>query len=446
MPPSADELRARVDAAFPAAEAALAELIGIPSVSVGPDASETALRACAERVLGLFGEVGATGRLVERPGVYPAVLAVRPGRPDLPPALLYAHYDVQPVDAGEWETEPFVAVRRGERMHGRGGSDDKAAIAVHLATLAATSPQETGTVVVFVEGEEEIGSRHAAELLADALRDQPSPQLVLVPDADAWSVEEPYLTTALRGGAQLLVTVEALERAAHSGLFGGVVPDALSATARLLASLLDEQGRPAVAGLASDVPAAVWQAPDEPQCLRDATALPSLAAIGEGSVAERLWASPAIALTGLSAVPVERATNQLLPSVQARIGVRSAPGQHPRDAAAAVTRHLHEHAPWGVRVEVELLATMRGWLGDPDAPGLRRVRACLDEAWGAPTRVIGSGTTVPLVADIAELLPDATIALTSVADARSNAHAPDESVDLSIARRLALAQALLLSG
>ena len=245
---------------IPAALADLGALVRIPSIAFpGFDASE--VQRSAEAVaalvegLGLFETVEI--RRAAIPGSdetgQPAVLASRAARNGRPTILLYAHHDVQPVgDESLWESAPFEPTVRGGRLYGRGAADDKAGVMAHVAALRALT-EALGAdfdlgVALFIEGEEEAGSRSFARFLADnadALR----ADVIVVADSGNWDARTPALTVSLRGNTRFTLRVRTLEHASHSGMFGGAVPDAMMATVKLLATLWDEDGTVAVAGL-----------------------------------------------------------------------------------------------------------------------------------------------------------------------------------------------------
>ena len=163
--------------------------------------------------------------------------------------LLYAHHDVQPEgDRSQWASPPFEPTERNGRLYGRGTADDKAGIATHLAAIRAFGGSLPVGVTVFVEGEEESGSPSLGALLA-AHADLLAADVIVIADSDNWSTEIPSLTVSLRGLADCVVEVATLDHGLHSGMWGGVVPDALSVLVRLLASLHDDDGNVAVAGL-----------------------------------------------------------------------------------------------------------------------------------------------------------------------------------------------------
>ena len=244
-----EQLTAAVRQVLPSARADLERLVRIPSVSADPDAARH-LWASAAEVAALLRQAGLPEVDVLTAGdSRPAVLGRRAAPPGAPTVLLYAHHDVQPPgDPADWDSDPFTPAERDGRLFGRGTADDKAGVAVHLAALRAHGDRLGVGVTVLVEGEEEIGSPALPVFLA-AYADWLRADVVVFADAANWTADTPALTTTLRGGTSVVVEVRTLRHGVHSGLYGGPVPDALTALCRMLATLHDERGDVAVPGL-----------------------------------------------------------------------------------------------------------------------------------------------------------------------------------------------------
>ena len=296
--------------------------------------------------------------------------------------LLYAHHDVQPTgDPGQWDSDPFQPSEREGLLYGRGAADDKAGIAVHLAALRAHGERLPVGVTVLVEGEEEIGSptlepfleAYAGRLAADA---------VVFADSTNWTTDVPALATSLRGLVQATVEVRVLRHAVHSGLYGGPVPDALTALCRLLATLHDDSGDVAVPGLTRAGAAPLEMTPE--QLRADAGILDGVTLIGTGGLTERLWTRPAATVIGLDAPAVDNSSNTLLPSARARVSLRLAPGDDPARAGEALASYLRSRAPWGAEVTVELGESAAPYSAATAGPAYQAARWALEQAWGTP--------------------------------------------------------------
>ncbi|TFD33284.1 dipeptidase [Cryobacterium cryoconiti] len=452
--PAAQELRAAVEGGLPTTLADLCALVRIPSVSWDAfDADQVARSADAVanlvRGLGVFDsvEIKAAGIPGGAELGHPAVLATRAARRGRPTVLLYAHHDVQPPGQDEdWESNPFEPTIRGDRLYGRGAADDKAGVMAHIAAIRALveaeGPDFDLGLALFIEGEEEFGSRSFSTFLEEnqeALR----ADAIVVADSNNWDVSTPALTTALRGNVTFRLTVRTLDHASHSGMFGGAVPDAMMATVRLLSSLYAEDGSVAVTGLTSiDVPTPDYSVGQ----LRLETGLTAgVSPIGHGTVLSRIWSQPAITVTGIDAPSVANASNTLTPVVTVRISTRVAPGQPAAEAYLALQAHLLAHAPFGARVDIDDVDTGEAFLVDTEGWAVAETRSAMAEAWGVEPVDIGVGGSIPFIADLVRVFPDAQILVTGVEDPDSRAHSPNESLHLGVFKRAILSEAFLLA-
>ncbi|QEO13033.1 dipeptidase [Agromyces intestinalis] len=447
-------VRAAVDAGFPSAVADLGALVRIPSVS-WPAFDPAHVAESAERVADLLRATELFDLVeIHRAPVedgselgQPAVLAHRPARDGRPTVLLYAHHDVQPPGRDEdWETPPFEPTQRGDRLHGRGAADDKAGVMTHVAALRALADVVDDPAVglsVFIEGEEEWASRSFGNFLREH-RDALAADAIIVADSGNWDVSTPALTVALRGAVAFNLRIETLAHASHSGMFGGAVPDAMLAGIRLLDTLWAADGSVAVVGLESaalEVPAY-----DEATLRGEAGVLDGVQTIGRGDLLSRIWAQPAITVTGIDAPDVANASNTLLPSIRVRISARVAPGQSAADAFAAISAHLEANAPFGAKLTFDSVDLGEAFLVDTSGWAVAEMRGALEDAWDGTEPVdMGVGGSIPFIAELVSEFPGAQILVTGVEDPDSRAHSPNESLHLGVFKRAQLAEALFLA-
>ncbi len=446
-------VRAAADDAVPAALADLGGLVRIPSVAF-PGFDHAHVQRSAEAVQALMEGTGLFDRVEIRdaaiPGTdergMPAVLATRAARNGRPTILLYAHHDVQPVgDESLWESAPFEPTVRDGRLYGRGAADDKAGVMVHVGALralrAALGDDLDLGVAVFIEGEEEAGSRSFAQFLADnadALR----ADVIVVADSGNWDAATPAVTVTLRGNARFTLTVRTLEHASHSGMFGGAVPDAMMATVKLLSTLWDDDGAVAVDGLA--VRDAATPEYTEATLRDEAGLLDGVSPIGRDSILSRIWNKPSITVTGIDAPSVRNASNTLSPEVRVVVSARVTPGQSAHDAYEAIAAHLRAHAPFGAQLEFADVDFGDGFLVDTSGWAVADARAALADGYGVEPVDLGVGGSIPFISDLVREFPEAQILVTGVEDPHARAHSPNESLHLETFRNALVAEALLL--
>ncbi|MGD0698670.1 MAG: dipeptidase [Trebonia sp.] len=437
------DLKNRVHDLLPGLVGDLEALVRIQSVSADPERAGEVEKS-AGKTAQLLAAEGVGAEIVRAyDGAPPAVIGERKGPEGAPVVLLYAHHDVQPEnDPADWDSPPFEPTVRGLRLYGRGAADDKAGIAVHVGALRALGDDLPVTVRFFIEGEEEVSSETLPELLRQ-YRDRLAADVIVIADAGNWDIGVPSLTTSLRGLIRVDVEVRTLTHAVHSGMWGGLVPDALMALTRLLSTLWTTDGSPAVAGLAA-APAADVDYPEE-RLRAESGAARGTSWIGTGSAVERLWTRPAITITGLDAPKVAGASNTLTPVARARVTIRLAPGDTSANAVARLQQHLEKHVPWGAQLTTTVVDAGEPTVLPTAGPAYAAARSALAEAWGGVAPVdMGTGGSIPFIAEFQETFPGASILVTGVEDPDTRAHGPNEGLYLPDFEHAVLAEALLL--
>lgn len=441
-----DQIAAAVEAVLPAARADLERLVRIPSIWADPaHAADT--EASAAAVAELAGRLNpGSVQILRAEGGAPAVVAQWPAPEGQPTILLYAHHDVQPTGGDElWTSAPFEPTEREGRLYGRGAADDKAGVMTHLAVLRAFEGRPPIGVTLFIEGEEESGSPTLPALLREH-HELLAADVIVIADAANPSVDTPALTTSLRGLVDVVVEVSLLERPLHSGVFGGPVGDALTALTHTLASLHDEKGEVAVEGLHanSGTDAAAIAVPEE-EFRREAGLVEGAEFLGTGTLAERTWHKPAIAVLGIDAPSVAQSANVLLPRARAMVSMRLAPGEDTLAAREKLAAHLKAHTPWGAQVTV----TPGSGVAEPfalDANGgsYDAAKRAFSAAYETATVEMGIGGSIPFIAEFARTFPGAAVLVTGVGDPASRWHGIDESLSLSMFGKGVRAEAFLL--
>jgi acetylornithine deacetylase/succinyl-diaminopimelate desuccinylase-like protein len=442
-----DTLRSAISGLMPRARTDLAELVAFRSVADPQQYPAEECHAAAQWVVDAFTEVGMRDvQASATPDGSKAVHGHLPGPPGSPTVLLYCHYDVQPpLGEADWQTPVWELTERDGRWYGRGAADCKGNIVMHLTALRALIGQQGGlpcSVKLICEGSEEQGTggleafvpENAELLRADA---------ILVVDTGNFAVGVPTLTTTLRGMTSVDVRLQALGSAMHSGMFGGPAPDPVVALIQMLSTLHDEHGNTTVDGHSADQR---WTGVDYPeaQFRLDANVLEGVKLMGDGSVADLLWARPSATVLGIDVPPVIGSSSAVQAGAAARVSLRIPPGMGGQAAQDALAEHLRSRVPWGLHCQIDRVAVGDPFVGALDGPAFAAMRASMEDAFGRPMTTEGQGGSIPLCNVLAEVYPDAEIMLLGVEEPRCLIHAPNESVDPGEIERIALAEALFL--
>ncbi|MFG2136524.1 dipeptidase [Streptomyces sp. NPDC048650] len=425
----------------------LAELVAFKSVADPAQFPKSECEAAANWIVDALRADGFQDvALLDTPDGSQSVYGFLPGPAGAPTVLLYAHYDVQPpLDETAWVSPPFELTERDGRWYGRGAADCKGGLVMHLTALRAL--KEHGglpvNVKVIVEGSEEQGTG-GLERYAEAHPELLAADAIVIGDTGNFRVGLPTVTATLRGMTLVRVRVDALEGNLHSGQFGGAAPDALAALIRILDSLRAEDGSTTVQGLASDASWEGLQYPEE-DFRKDARVLDGVGLIGNGTVADRVWARPAVTVLGIDCPPVIGATPSVHAGARALVSLRVPPGTDAVEATKLLAAHLEGAAPWGARVSVEQIGQGQPFRADTGSPAYASMAAAMREAYdGQEMQTSGMGGSIPLCNALAGLYPEAEILLIGLSEPEAQIHAVNESVSPQELERLSLAEALFL--
>jgi cysteinylglycine-S-conjugate dipeptidase len=444
---SSNPVAETVAALMPRARTELAELVAFRSVADFEQFPKSESEAAAEWIAGALRAEGfADVALLDTPDGTQSVYGYLPGPEGAKTVLLYAHYDVQPpLDEAGWTTPPFELTERDGRWYGRGSADCKGGVLLHLLALRAL--KANGGVPVHVkviaEGSEEQGTG-GLERYAEEHPELLAADTVVIGDAGNFRVGLPTVTTTLRGMTLVRVAVDTLEGNLHSGQFGGAAPDALAALIRTLDSLRAEDGSTTVDGLAGD---GTWDGLQYPQeaFRADAKVLDGVELIGSGTVADRIWARPAVTVLGIDCPPVVGATPSVQAGARALVSLRVPPGTDATEAVKLLQAHLEAHTPWGARVAVEPVGQGQPFRADTSSPAYQAMADAMAVAYpGQEMQYAGQGGSIPLCNTLAGLYPDAEILLIGLSEPEARIHAVDESVSPDELERLSVAEALFL--
>ncbi|MFD0144909.1 MULTISPECIES: dipeptidase [unclassified Streptomyces] len=432
---------------MPRAKAELTELVAFESVADEAVAPRSECEGAANWVAdALRGEGFQDVALLDTPDGSQSVYGVLPGPAGAPTVLLYAHYDVQPkLDESAWITPPFVLTERDGRWYGRGAADCKGGFIMHLLALRALKANGgvPVTVKMIVEGSEEQGTG-GLERYAEAHPELLTSDAIVIGDTGNFRLGLPTVTATLRGMTMIRVQIDTLEGNLHSGMFGGAAPDALAALIRVLDTLRAEDGSTVIDGLPAD---AVWEGLQYPEddFRADAKVLAGVGLPGTGTVADRLWARPAVTVIGIDCHPVAGATPSIPSTARAQISLRVPPGQDAAEATKLLYAHIEKRVPWNARVSFEQVGQGQAFRADVTSPAYVSMAEAMAVAYpGQEMQTSGMGGSIPLCNTLASLYPEAEILLIGLSEPEAQIHAVNESVSPEELERLAVAEAHFL--
>lgn len=444
---TANPIAETIASLMPRAKAELTELVAFQSVADEAVAPKSECEAAANWVADALRTEGFQDvALLDTPDGTQSVYGLLPGPAGAPTVLLYAHYDVQPkLDESAWVTPPFELTERNGRWYGRGAADCKGGFIMHLLALRALKANGgiPVSVKVIVEGSEEQGTG-GLERYAEAHPELLTADAIVIGDSGNFRVGLPTVTATLRGMTMIRVQIDTLEGNLHSGQFGGAAPDALAALIRVLDSLRAEDGSTVIDALPAQAEWDGLQYPED-EFRKDAKVLAGVGLTGNGTVADRIWARPAVTVIGIDCHPVAGATPSVPASVRAQISLRVPPGQDAAEATELLFAHIEKHTPWNARVSLEQVGQGQPFQADVTSPAYTSMAEAMRVAYpGEEMQASGMGGSIPLCNTLAALYPEAEILLIGLSEPEAQIHAVNESVSPEELERLSVAEALFL--
>ncbi|MFK7962289.1 MAG: dipeptidase [Phycisphaerales bacterium] len=453
-----EPVREAIDAELDASVARLSDLLSIPSVSTDPAYNDDVARAaawCRDQLA----DIGFDAQVHETTG-HPMVVAVD-GPEDAPTVLYYGHYDVQPPEPLElWDSPPFepqvVDGPHGKRIVARGAVDDKGQLLTFIEAFRAWKKvhgELPVRVKVMLEGEEESGSP-SLEPFLEANKQKLAADVCVVCDTGMWDINTPAVTYMLRGLVYLQVTLHGPSHDLHSGMYGGAVPNPNNVLARILGQLHDDEGRVQIPGFYDDVrelsdeEAAMWRGLgfDEAAFLGSA-GIAADAGRGEAgrSVLERTWSRPTCDVNGMWGGYTGRGAKTVIPAESsAKISCRLVADQDAEKVRDGLMQFIRERTPAGCRVEFEQFGCEGAIRVPTESSWLDAARAGLEDEYGTPAALIGTGGSIPVVGSFQHILGfDSLLVGFGLDDDRM--HSPNEKFELTCYHRGIRSHAAILA-
>lgn len=405
----------------------LSDLVRIQSISSDKNHRDH-VDESAQFVQHIFADLGLNTQTIKVAGGMPAVVAHTEIDPAKKTVLLYAHHDVQPVgDEALWNTDPFEPQVIDGRLFGRGSGDNKSGVVVHYHVVKQLLDDLPVNLKIFIEGEEEIGSPTMTEFI-NQNRDALESDVIIIADSGNVRIGTPTITTTLRGLVDAIIEVDQPMRPIHSGVGGGVVPDAFLVLSKIISSFHNEKGELLIEGL---TPTEMQVTELEESFLKKMLGSEDINLFDTESISKRLWLEPALDVLAIDAPPVSEAVNLVIPKAKAKISLRLPPTEDPEHAMKMLEEHVMKNVPWNASVKFIPNSKGSGVVANPDKPFTTELVKNFNEIWKEDTAFIGVGGSIPFANDFVREFPNAELVLVGAADEElGNAHAPNESVQI----------------
>ncbi len=388
---------------------------------------ETLLKAGADRA-----------EVMPTPG-NPVVYGEKIIDPKLPTVLVYAHYDVMPVDPIElWKSQPFEPEIRDGKIFARGADDDKGQGFMHAKAFELMVKTNTlpCNVKFMIEGEEEIGSPNLGKWCQDN-KEMLKADVILVSDTSMIGKDVPSITTGLRGLAYVEVEVAGPNRDLHSGLFGGAVANPANILAKMIASLHDENNRVTIPGFYDDVlevspeeRADMARAPFNLDDYKKALDIDDIHGEAGYTTMERTGIRPTLDVNGIWGGYIGEGAKTVLPSkAYAKISMRLVPNQNHEKIAQLFKKHFESIAPKSVKVKVIPHHGGQGYVAPTDTPAYRAASRAIEDVYGIKPVPFRSGGSIPIISTFEQVLGIKSILLGFGLESDA-IHSPNENYPL----------------
>lgn len=418
----------------------LFSLLRIPSISARPEFHES-IEACAERWRELLVESGADRAEVMPTKGNPVVYGEKFVGEGLPTVLVYAHYDVMPVEPLElWLNDPFEPEIRDGHLWARGADDDKGQSFIQVKGFeTALKNGELRCNVKFIfEGEEEIGSP-SLEAFCEKHKEMLKADIILVSDTSMVGKDVPSITTGLRGLAYWEIEVTGPNRDLHSGIFGGAVANPINVLSKLIANITDADGHITIPGFYDDVE---MVSDHERKMLAavpydEATYCRSVgvnALFGEKgyTTLERTAIRPTFDVCGIWGGYTGEGSKTVLPSkATAKVSCRLVPHQDHEKISKLFVEYINRVAPDFVKVKVTPMHGGESYVCPIDLPAYRAAEKAYTGVFGKKPLAVRRGGSIPIIATFEKVLGLKTVLMGFGLE--SNAiHSPNENMPVDM--------------
>lgn len=392
------------------------------------------------------------------PGKTPLLMLEIPGQID-ETVLLYGHLDKQPEMAG-WDPDlgPWKPVLKNNRLYGRGAADDGYAVFAALSAIKLLQQQKLphARCVILIEASEESGSSDLPFYIKKLQTRLRKPGLVICLDSGCGNYDQLWCTTSLRGLINGVLKVTVLKEGMHSGAASGVVPSSFRILRQLLGRIEDEKtGNILLPELNVTIPPARLKEAEKTAAVFGKNFSNNFPFINKTRpmheneydlVLNRTW-RPTLSVTGMGEIPsLENAGNVLRPATSVMLSIRLPPTCDVARAKQGLKTTLESDPPYDADVSLEIKAADAGWNAPETQPWLAQAihNASLNY-YGKEALYWGEGGSIPFMGMLGEMFPEAQFMITGVLGPQSNAHGPNEFLDIPMAKKLTCCVAEVLS-
>lgn len=374
-----------------------------------------------------------------------------------PCVFLYGHLDKQPPSTG-WDENKgaYRPVIENGNLYGRGSADDGYALFTAVTAIKALQENNIphGRFIILIETCEESGSFDLAHYLEHYIDFIGSPDLIICLDSGCGDYEHLWITTSLRGSVVGELDVRILKHDVHSGQSGKI-----ASSFRIIRQLLDriedaESGRLNIADFHTQVPEKrMTQLRQTADVLGQKifTDLPMLEGVRPVSddpfdlLIRGTW-QPALSYLGADGIPaIKDSANTLRASTRLLLSIRTPPSVDTAPAAEKLKQTLELDPPFSAQVSFHIRNHAKGWdMPDLDPVIQNRVMQASQLCFNRPPCFTAEGGSIPFMNLLAKKFPDAGFIITGVLGPQSNAHGPNECLNLSYVKKLTLAIAFVI--
>lgn len=391
----------------------LVELLKIPSISADSSYKKHVIEA-AEAVRTQLEAAGADKTELCETAGFPVVYGEKIIDPTKPTILVYGHYDVQPADPIElWDSPPFEPVIKDEKIYARGAADDKGQMYMHVKAFEfmMKTNQLPCNVKFIIEGEEEVGSVSLEGFIKEN-KEKLAADLILISDTSMLSLENPSITTGLKGLSYLEVEVTGPNRDLHSGLYGGAVGNPINILCKMIGSLKDENNHITIPGFYDKVleaseeeRALIAKTPFSLEEYKKKLDIEDVEGEAGYTTIERTGIRPTLDVNGIWGGYIGEGAKTVLPSkAYAKISMRLVPNQSDEEITKLFQEHFESIAPNSVKVKVKPHHGATPYVMPIDIPAYQAANEAIETTFGKTAVPVRAGGSIPIVALFEEVL------------------------------------------